>query len=762
MIGDHGQVVTQNGDQRIEGAPVPDAVASRAQAARRVTPTTDDRIGAGGMSWFSRWRLETGRLGGGFRLMLVSSLVTLLAVFLLPLALGLPDKVDPRSITSIANGNVNVTFLDAGGAVLAHRGYRQEENVPLHEMPPYLVHAVLAMEDKRFYRHWGVDILGVLRAARANFVANRIVEGGSTITQQLARNLYLDASREFGRKAQEAALAFWLEQQLSKDEILELYLNRIYLGAGAYGVEAASQVYFRKSVRELTLSEAALIAGLPKAPAQLSPARDLQLAHERAALVLDRLETTGLLPAAEIEAARQAPALVDLEERGDDLKAAYFLDWVYQRLGLWIDGPPRELVVETTIDTRLQEMAELALNQVLDDLPRGVAIDQGAMVVLDHQGAVKAMVGGRDYLASQFNRATQAVRQPGSAFKPIVYMAALENGYTPYSGVVDRPVRIRGWKPQNANKRYAGWMQLRNAVAWSVNTVAARVGNKVGLDKVAEYARRSGITTELPEHPSMTLGAVGTQLHELAGAYVPIANGGYAAPVFGIRRILNVDGDVLYERARRIIGVMPQPYRETSSGREITPKTADPVPLFEKVTATRTARTMTGMLTRVISMGTGKKAGLGSRQAAGKTGTTNDNRDALFVGYTADLVAGVWVGNDDNSEMGRVYGGTVPATIWASFMTEAHEGLKKRPIYRRYWVMPHPSQLAEEEAEEETEEEQVPALTLSSRDKALKRTLMDLSSALRAAPRLEARAEEPASSGRVRRMDRSVFRSRDD
>jgi penicillin-binding protein 1A len=742
---------------------VPDAAASRARL----------RPGGAHLSLADRLkqavdavlRPASERLGGGIRLMLVSSLVTLLAVFLLPVALGLPDKVDPRSITSIANGNVNVTFIDESGHLLAHRGYRQEANVPLAEMPPALVQAVLAMEDRRFYRHWGVDILGVLRAARANFVANRIVEGGSTITQQLARNLYLDASRTFGRKAQEAALALWLEQQLTKDEILELYLNRIYLGAGAYGVEAASQVYFNKSVRGLSLSEAALIAGLPKAPAQLSPARDLQLAHDRAALVLDRLEQTGALPASEIDAARLSPALVDIEERTRDLRAAYFLDWVYQRLPLWIDGPPRELIVETTIDLTLQAEAEAALRDGLEGLPRGVTVDQGALVAIDHGGAVKAMVGGLDYLESQFNRATQAVRQPGSAFKPMVYMAALENGYTPYSGVVDRPVRIRGWKPQNANRRYSGWMQLRNALAWSVNTVAARVGNKVGLDKVADYARRSGITTELPEHPSLTLGAMGTRLHELTGAYVPLANGGYAAPVHGIKRILNVDGDVLYERARQVAGAMPPPYRETARGREIVPGDTAPLPIFEKVTSGRNAQTMTGMLTRVVQIGTGKKASLGAREVAGKTGTTNDNRDALFVGYTADLVAGVWIGNDDNSEMGRVYGGTVPARIWADFMTAAHTGKPTRRIYTRRWVMPHPSQA--KDADEDGEDDgdigyEAGDDRLAETPNAISRYLRSLSSALIAAPKLEARAPESKRSTRTRRMDRSVFRSRDD
>jgi len=409
-----------------------------------IHPSADRKLTDEKMSDAAAQRV--GRLGGGFRTMVFSSLATLLVIIALPLALGLPSKVDPWSISSIANGNVNVTFLDANGNLLTHRGYRQEETVSLDEMPPYLVQAVLAMEDRRFYRHWGVDILGVLRAAQANFAANRIVEGGSTITQQLARNLYLDGSRNFGRKAQEAALAFWLEQHLTKTEILELYLNRIYLGAGAYGVEAASQVYFSKSVRDLTVSEAALIAGLPKAPAQLSPARDLARAQERAALVLEKLEETGWMSAAEIEAARAEPAMIDLEERSRELLAPYFVDWVYSRLPLWIDGPPRELVVETTIDLDMQRKAEEAVRATFERLRRGVEVDQAALVAINLSGEVKAMVGGQDYLESQFNRATQAIRQPGSAFKPIVYMAALQNGYTPYSGVVDRPVRISGWR----------------------------------------------------------------------------------------------------------------------------------------------------------------------------------------------------------------------------------------------------------------------------------------------------------------------------
>lgn len=718
-----------------------------------VRPNKDEKLDDDGKA------IRRGRMGGGFRLMLFSSFATLLLIFMLPLALGLPGKVDPWSIGSIANGDVNVTFLDANGDLLAHRGYRQEETVPLSEMPPYLVQAVLAMEDRRFYRHWGVDILGVLRAAQANFAAGGIVEGGSTITQQLARNLYLDGSRTFTRKAQEAALAFWLEQQLTKDEILELYLNRIYLGAGAYGVEAASKVYFSKGVRDLTVSEAALIAGLPKAPAQLSPAKDLPRAQDRAALVLEKLEETGWMTAAEIEAARAAPAVVELEERSRDMRASYFVDWVYSRMPLFVDGPPRELVVETTFDPELQRIGEEALAATFDELRSNANVDQGALVALDHNGAVKAMVGGRDYLESQFNRATQAVRQPGSAFKPLVYMAALQNGYTPYSGIVDRPVRINGWKPLNANKRYSGWMQMRNAIAYSVNTIAVRVGYKVGLDKVADYARASGITTPLPAHPSLALGAMGTKLHELTGSYVPLANGGFEAPAHGIARISNVDGEVLYERARTFVGAMPPPYRENNFGEEQVDEDATITPILKKVATSGDVQTMTKMLKRVISIGTGRKAALGTREAAGKTGTTNDNRDALFVGYTADLVAGVWMGNDDNSEMDRVYGGTLPAETWANFMTAAHEGKPERPIYKRIWVRPHPSQY--QEPEPETDELPVVEAPVVPTYSALRGKLNGLSNSLAAAPTLQATAPESTQT-RSRRMDRSVFRSRDD
>lgn len=727
-----------------------------------IHPSPDRKLNDEKMSEAAAQRV--GRLGGGFRTMIFSSMATLLVIIALPLVLGLPSKVDPWSISSIANGNVNVTFLDANGDLLAHRGYRQEETVSLDEMPPYLVQAVLAMEDRRFYRHWGVDILGVLRAAQANFAANRIVEGGSTITQQLARNLYLDGSRNFGRKAQEAALAFWLEQHLTKTEILELYLNRIYLGAGAYGVEAASQVYFSKSVRDLTVSEAALIAGLPKAPAQLSPARDLARAQERAALVLEKLEETGWMSAAEIEAARAEPAMIDLEERSRELLAPYFVDWVYSRLPLWIDGPPRELVVETTIDLEMQRKAEEAVRATFERVRRGVEVDQAALVSINLSGEVKAMVGGQDYLESQFNRATQAIRQPGSAFKPIVYMAALQNGYTPYSGVVDRPVRISGWRPLNANRRYSGWMQMRNAVAYSVNTIAVRVAHKVGLEKVADYARASGISTPMPEHPSLALGAMGTRLFELTGAYAPLANGGFETPAHGIRRITNVDGKVLYERARRVIGALPPPYSENNYGKERVDEDAETVPLFAKVASTSDARTMTNMLRRVISIGTGKKASLGRREAAGKTGTTNDNRDAVFVGYTADLVTGVWMGNDNNAEMGRVYGGTLPATMWANFMKAAHEGMPRRKIYKQHWVMPHPSQYKKKQPEAESAQEEVPVAETQAPPKysGLRSKLTGLSGALSAATPLQPTVAETVQAPRSRRMDRSVFRNRED
>lgn len=701
----------------------------------------------------------SGRLGGSFRLMIYSSAVTLLALLLLPIALGLPAKFDPWAVSSIASGTVNVTFVDARGNLLAHRGYRQEENVPLAEMPAYLVQAVLAMEDKRFYRHWGVDFLGVLRAARANIVANRIVEGGSTITQQLARNLYLDPSRDFGRKAQEALLAFWLERQLDKDQILELYLNRIYLGAGAYGVEAASQVYFSKSVRDLTLAEAALIAGLPKAPSQLSPVNDLARAQARATLVLDRLEATGQVSAAEIDAARAVPIDLELQDRARDMRAAYFIDWVYSRLPLWINGQPRELVVETTIDLEMQNMAQDALVATLDHLPRDIEIDQGALVALDHSGAVKAMVGGRDYLESQFNRATQAVRQPGSAFKPLVYMAALQNGYTPYSGVVDKPITIDGWKPLNANRRYSGWMYMQNAIAYSVNTISVRVARDVGLDKVAAYARASGISTPMPEHPSLALGAMGTRLVDLTGAYVPFANGGFESHPYGIARILTVDGDVLYEHARRVVGAMPPPYMENSQRKErsLNDKDAVTAPIYATVASGQDAKTMTAMLKRVINIGTGKRATLGGREAAGKTGTTNNNRDAVFVGYTAELVAGVWLGNDNYDAMGKVYGGTLPAKTWRRFMLAAHEGKPNRRIYKRYWVAPHPSQLPDEEEEPEIAEGEKAATRI-----ALKEFLNGLAASLTAAEPLEPTTTNVARSSKRRRMDRSVFRSRDD
>lgn len=698
------------------------------------------------------------RLGGGFRLMTASSLATLAAIAMLPLALGLPGKSDPWAISSIAAGTVNVAFLDAQGAVLAHRGYRQEETVPLAEMPPYLVDAVLAMEDRRFHSHAGVDWWGVMRAAMANAQANRIVEGGSTITQQLARNLYLDASRTFTRKAQEMALAVWLEQRLTKDEILELYLNRIYLGAGAYGVEAAAQVYFGKSVRELSLAEAALIAGLPKAPAQLAPNRDLDAALARAALVLDRLEATGLAAAGDIAAARAEPVALAAQDASGELKAAYFIDWVYSRLPLWIEGDPRELVVETTIDLDLQRLAEEAVEAGLAEDRWRVEIGQAALVALDHEGAVRAMVGGRDYLESQFNRATQAMRHPGSAFKPIVYGAALEAGLSPWSTFVDRPVRYGDWAPSNANDTHLGAMALRAALIRSVNTIAVQVADRIGIERVAAYARRLGLAMPEEAHLAMALGAVEVALVDLTGAYVPFANGGFEGLPHGIVRIRTVDGDILYERARPApVGLLAPPYRETDTGVALRQAAdARPVPVYPRIIARRDAVAMTSMLEGVVAYGTGQRAALEDRPAAGKTGTTNGNRDAAFIGYTAHLVAGVWVGNDDFSQMGRVYGGTVPAEIWAAFMAAAHEGLRARPIHRRFWVGPvTPKEEAPDEAEiaaAEAAEKQAEARAT------LARALGDLAATLAAAPDL---APPVARTERVRRIDRSVFRNRD-
>jgi penicillin-binding protein 1A len=597
------------------------------------------------------------RRGGGRRLLgllarwsLVAAIwgiVAISAVFGY-FALTLPDTGD----LSVAPRRPSVTLLAADNSLLATYGDLFGEPLRLKEIPRYLPEAVIATEDRRFYHHFGIDPVGLVRAAYVNWRAGHVVQGGSTLTQQLAKNLFLTPEKTTARKIQEALLALWLEHRFTKDQILEIYLNRVYLGAGAYGVDAAARRYFNKSARDLTVYESAILAGLLKAPTRFSPARDRERAAKRADQVLANMVDAGFLTEKQAAAAAQQRtqlAFVAPVRAG----SRYFADWLIEFVSDFGGVGKQDLVVVTTLDPRAQAAAEAAVAETLQkDGPKAKA-SQAALVAMSPDGAVRAMVGGRDYGESQFNRATQAQRQPGSAFKPFVYLAALESGFTPGSRFVDGPIRLGNWSPHNYTGKYLGEVTMAEAVAESVNTVAVQVSERVGRAKVAAAARRLGISSDIGADASIALGTSEVSLLELTGAYAAFASGGTGAWPYGIQEIRDNRGKVLFRRS----GGGP--------GRVIEPGVA---------------AEMSELLSGVVARGTGRAAALPDRPAAGKTGTTQDYHDAWFVGYTAELVAGVWFGNDDNSEMHKVTGGTLPARTWKSFMLAATKGMAPRPL----------------------------------------------------------------------------------
>jgi penicillin-binding protein 1A len=544
-----------------------------------------------------------------------------------------------------------VTVLAADGGVLARHGAFNGALIGVARMPAYLPRAVIATEDRRFYQHFGMDLVGFARAMVANLRAGRVVQGGSTITQQLAKNLFLTPERTMLRKARELMLALWLEARLSKDDILTLYLNRVYLGAGAYGVEAAAQRYFGKSARQVTLAEAVMLAGLLKAPSRYAPTNDLARARSRAGQVLENMVAAGYLTDRQAAAARRAPARL---ARGPGTRGSqYFVDWVRERLPRLVGGRNDDLIVLTTLDPKLQRAAEAALTRVLARHGKRREVGQGALVALDLHGAVRAMVGGRSYAASQFNRAVQARRQPGSAFKPFVYLAALEAGLGPDTVMLDAPVTLEGWRPRNFSKKSEGPMTLRDALAKSINTVTVRLYARIGREKVVGAARRLGIVSPIGPHPSLSLGASEVTLIELTSAYAPFANGGYGVIPHGVVEVRTRAGKILYRRDRSGVG---------------------------RVIARGDAARMNAMLREAVTAGTGRGARLDGRDVAGKTGTSQKYRDAWFIGYTADYVAGVWLGNDNDAPTKRLTGGQLPASLWRDFMQRASAGLPARPL----------------------------------------------------------------------------------
>ncbi|WP_158916512.1 transglycosylase domain-containing protein [Caulobacter sp. S45] len=554
----------------------------------------------------------------------------------------LPPTPDKAALWSL-NRPPGVTFLDKDGAMLAVRGPRHGQVVVLGDMPAYLPRAFLAAEDRRFYAHHGVDLEGVGRAAWADVNARHVVQGGSTITQQVVRNIFLSSDQTWKRKLQEAALAWRIEGTLSKDEILELYLNRIYFGDGAYGVEAAAQTYFGKSARTLTLSEAALLAALPKAPSRLDPANDLDAALARSRIILGQMRQDGWITDAQRQAAIAAPPKLAPEKAAEG-DFGYVLDLAASRArDLAHDGAP-DLIVRLTVDPKLQAVAAQAVREGVAQGARQGAT-QAALVALSPDGAIRALVGGKDHRASAFNRATQAMRQPGSAFKPFVYAAALEAGVQPGDVRNDAPVNFHGWSPGNYGGHYSGSVTVADALARSINTVAVKLTHQVGADKVAALAQRFGLSM-IPAKPNLSigLGAYEVDLLDLVSGYQVFQQDGRHPEPYLIETIINAHGDVLYKRP----DVPPQQVYDQAHN-----------------------RLMVKMMQGVIAHGTGRKADIG-RPAAGKTGTSQTWRDAWFVGFTPDWIAGVWVGDDRSRPMAKVAGGELPAEIWRRFMLAAH------------------------------------------------------------------------------------------
>lgn len=550
----------------------------------------------------------------------------------------------------------NIAILAADGSLLANRGETGGRTITIGEVPPYLPKAFVAIEDKRFYEHFGIDPIGLTRAVVNNLSRRGGVQGGSTLTQQLAKNLFLTQERTAARKIQEAILSLWLERTYSKDQILELYLNRVYFGSGAYGVEAAAQRYFNKSARSVTIAEAAMLAGLVQAPSRLAPNRNPDAAEKRAQLVVAAMAEQGLISQQAAKTALVAPA--EAAERVGAGSVNYAADYVMDVLDDFIGAIEGDVTVLTTIDPKLQASAETVLVEALNAQGSKQGVSQGAVVSMAPDGALRALIGGRDYTKSQFNRAAAAKRQPGSAFKPFVYLTALEQGLTPDAIRDDSPVSIKGWQPENNSRTYRGPVTLQTAFAHSLNTIAVKLNQEVGAKEVVRTAQRLGINSALQANPSLALGTSEVTAIELTSAYASFANGGKGVLPYVIREVKTLPGKVLYARK--------------GSG-------------FGEVLRPQVLSMMNAMFNETMQRGTGSKANLAGWEMGGKSGTTQDFRDAWFVGFSARLVTSVWLGNDDNSAMKRVYGSGLPAEIWGKFMKVAHAGQQPAPLPGGLW-----------------------------------------------------------------------------
>ena len=539
----------------------------------------------------------------------------------------------------------SVTFLDRYGNVIGKRGVLQDDTVGLEELPDHLVQAVLSTEDRRFFEHFGIDVVGTGRALVENARAGTVVQGGSSITQQLAKNLFLSNERTLQRKIKEAYLALWLEANLSKREILKLYVDRAYMGGGTHGVGAASDFYYGKKVTDIDLAESALLAGLFKAPTRYAPHINLPAARGRANEVLTNMVQAGFMTEGQVVGARRHPAVA--VERSQIASADYFLDWAFEQVKQHVDGRDKVLVARTTLDMRMQKAAEAAIESTLRESGDAYNVHQGALISMEPDGTLRSMVGGRDYGTSTFNRAVNALRQPGSSFKPYVYATALETGkFTPDTIVLDAPVSIGNWSPQNYGRSYKGALTMRDALRQSLNTVAVRLSIATGRQPIADLAQRMGVTVPIRVTRALALGSSELTVLDQATGYSAFANGGYRVEPRGLIDIRNASGKVVYDA------------------------NANPRPL-QRVLSETTVAGMVDMLHTVAEAGTGRRARLPGIQVAGKTGTTNAYRDAWFVGFTGNYTTAVWLGNDNYASTSRLTGGNLPAMTWAKFMRVA-------------------------------------------------------------------------------------------
>ncbi|MCL2473673.1 MAG: PBP1A family penicillin-binding protein [Alphaproteobacteria bacterium] len=570
-------------------------------------------------------------------------------------AIGLPDvrkikeaPIRPFSIIEASDGSILARYGDLVG-----------KTVNAQELPKHVSQAILAIEDRRFYSHFGIDILGIIRAGIINAAHGKKVQGGSTLSQQLAKNLFLSSDKTIHRKVQEVLLAIWLEHKYSKEEILSSYLNRVYLGSGAYGIDAAAQTYFNKNAAQLNIMESAIIAGLLKAPSRFSPINNKELSLERAGVVLNAMEDAGYLTKAQVADILKTPVQISVKLTSGS-QGRYFADFVYSQIAPMLDDIKEDVFVRTTYDTKLDAFAYNAVKENLDKHSSDKNVSEAALLSLAPDGAILAMIGGRDYKTSQFNRAVQAIRQPGSTFKPIVYLAALERGLIhPDDIIEDEPIAVGKYAPSNFDHKFRGPISVSDALAHSINTVAVRLLTQTGVSPVIQLANNLGISSKIERDYSIALGSSSLSVLELAQAYAGIASGGKAVTPYAVKEVRTRSGKIIFNHE---------------------------IDIPAQVAETRSADKLISMMEKVISNGTGKGAQIQGRQAAGKTGTASDYRDAWFAGFTGNYITVVWVGNDDNSPMKGVSGAGLPAVIWRDYMTNAESLVPPKSLANKTFI----------------------------------------------------------------------------